>query len=135
MRPRGKIVGIENVPRKILYNVGHFKVSLDLPFNLKFQNMKYKQLEIQIFACFHVFGNIFAYISRPMRPRRKIVRVKNVSCKISYKVGHSRVSLGPPISHHKIEIYIHYISFEYWLLSRYLINDSAARWGLRLTRK
>jgi len=31
MRPRGKIVGIENVPRKILYSVGYFKVSLDLP--------------------------------------------------------------------------------------------------------
>jgi len=28
MRPRGKIVGVENVPRTVLYNVGHFKVSL-----------------------------------------------------------------------------------------------------------
>jgi len=53
-------VGIENVPRKILYHLGHFEVVLDLLFNLKFQYMKY--LQIEIFACLHVFGNIFAYM-------------------------------------------------------------------------
>ena len=89
--PRGKIVGIENVSHKILNNVRYFKVNLDLPFNLKFQYMKW--LKIENFACFHVFGNIFAYMSRSMRPRRKIVVIENVSGKISYKVGHSRVSL------------------------------------------
>jgi len=35
MRPRGKIVGIENVSRKISYKIGHSRVSLDQPFNLE----------------------------------------------------------------------------------------------------
>jgi len=83
MRPRGKIVGIENVPHKISYRVGHSKANLDLRFNLKIQYMKY--LKISIFAFLHVFGNVFANISRSMKPRRKIVRVKNVSREILHK--------------------------------------------------
>ena len=36
MRPRGKILGVKNVPRKISYKLDHFKFGLHLPFNLKF---------------------------------------------------------------------------------------------------
>ena len=35
MRPRGKIVVVENVPREISHKVGHSKVRRDLPFNLE----------------------------------------------------------------------------------------------------
>jgi len=44
MRARGKIVGVENVPRKISYEVGHSRVGLDLPFNLEihlFKNVEF----------------------------------------------------------------------------------------------
>ena len=167
MRSRGKIVGIENVPQKILYNVGHFKVSLDLPFNLKFQNMKYKQfLSREIVIIGQIFvrnfltfdysviwvwllvyavktsvcafwgggkfsvmkcvrlgfrsnilkipppppvlsalcpnkclnNQFFANVSWSMGSRGKIVGIENVPRKISYRTGHSRVSLSLPIS-------------------------------------
>jgi len=35
MRPRGKIVGVENVPLKISYKIGHPKASLALPFQTR----------------------------------------------------------------------------------------------------
>jgi len=44
------------------------------------------------FAFFHVFGNFFANISLPMRPREKIVGVENAPREISYKLGYMRVS-------------------------------------------
>jgi len=42
MRPRGKIVGIENVPREISYKIGYSRVSLDVSISLKIQSSKYK---------------------------------------------------------------------------------------------
>jgi len=96
MRPRGRIVGVENVPREI----GHSRVSLDLPFNLEIHQVKYVKFEI--FNFFHVFGYTFANISRSMRPIGKIVRVENVAREISYKACHSRVSLDLPFN---LEIY------------------------------
>jgi len=44
MGPSGKIVAINNVPRKISYQKGHSRVSLDIPFNLeikKCSNVKF----------------------------------------------------------------------------------------------
>jgi len=52
MKPRGKIVGVENVPREISYNVDHSRVSLDLPFNLEihyFENVKFEILNFLTF--------------------------------------------------------------------------------------
>jgi len=46
MKPRGKIVGIENISRKIFYEVGHSRVSLDSPFNLEIHKFKNVKLEI-----------------------------------------------------------------------------------------
>jgi len=67
MRPREKIVGVENGPREISYKVGHSRVSLDLPFNLEIHQIK--KVKIEIFNFSHIFGNFFANISRSMRPR------------------------------------------------------------------
>jgi len=58
MRPGGKIAGIENVPRKILYNVDHFKVSLDLPLSLTFQ-YNYEIVENRVFCLFSRFRQHF----------------------------------------------------------------------------
>ena len=69
--PRGKIVGIANVPREISNKVGHSKVSLDLPSNLGIQ--KFKNVKFEIFNFFHVFGYSFANISRSIRPRSKVL--------------------------------------------------------------
>ena len=52
MRPRGKIAGVENVPRKILYKVGLPRVSLDLPFNLEIHSFKNVKFEIFNFLTF-----------------------------------------------------------------------------------
>jgi len=54
------------------------------------------------FCFFHVFDNFIVNISRSMRPRGKVVGDENASRKISYKVGHSRVSLDLP---YNLEIY------------------------------
>ena len=95
MEPRWKVLGVENVPREISYKVGHPIFSLDSPFNLKIHSNKYERR--LILAFFHVFGDFFG-ISQSMRPRGKIVGVENVSREISYKVGHSRVSLDLPFN-------------------------------------
>jgi len=53
MRPRGNIVGVENVRREISYKVGHSRVSLDLPFNLEihyFRNVKFEILNFLTFS-------------------------------------------------------------------------------------
>ena len=58
----------------------------------------FKCVQIEIFVFFHVFDNFFANISRYMSPRERIVGVENVPRKISYKVGHSIVSLDLPFN-------------------------------------
>jgi len=40
MWPSREIVGVENIPREISYEVGHSRVSLDLPFNLEILQLK-----------------------------------------------------------------------------------------------
>jgi len=67
------------------YKTGHSRVSLSLPISLKLYSKGYKSK----------FSPFFT-ISRSMRPRGKIVGVENVPREISYKVGHSRVSLDLP---------------------------------------
>jgi len=42
--------------------------------------------------------SVFANISQSMRPREKLEEAKNVPREISYRIGHSRVSLCLPIS-------------------------------------
>jgi len=93
---RGKMVETENIPRKISYQVGHSRVSLDLPVNLKIHKLKNVKFEISNFSRF------LPNISPFMGPRGKMVGAKNVSRKISYNVGHSRVSLDLAF---KLEIY------------------------------
>jgi len=58
----------------------------------------FKWVQIKIFAFFHVFGDFLANIRRSMRPRGKILGVENVPRKISYNVGHTRVSLHLPFN-------------------------------------
>jgi len=53
----------------------------------------FKWVEIEIFAFFQVYDNIFANISQSMRPRGKIVEVENIPREILYKFGHSKVRL------------------------------------------
>ena len=89
------MVGVENIPRRISYKLGHSRVSLDLPFNLEIHNLKIRNSRFLIFS--H-FDYSFANISRFMGPRLKIVGVKNVRREISYKVGHSGVSLDLPFN-------------------------------------
>jgi len=87
MRSRGKFVGIKNVPRKISYKIGHPRVSLDLLFKLEIH--WFKNVKVEIFD-FFTFRATLLRISRD-----RIVGIKNVPRKISYKVAHSRVSLNP----------------------------------------
>ena len=58
----------------------------------------FRRVQIEIFAFFHVSGNLFVNISRSIRPRGKIVGVENVPREILYKVDHSRVSLDLPFN-------------------------------------
>jgi len=59
VRPRGKIVEAENVPRGIFYRVGHSQVSLSLLIGLQIHS---NWVQIEIFAFFHVFGDFGANI-------------------------------------------------------------------------
>jgi len=85
MRSRGKIVEVENVPREISYKKNHSGISLGLPISLKIHSNK--------FCFFSRFWPLFANISQSMRPRGKIMRIKDVPREISYKVGHLKFSL------------------------------------------
>jgi len=67
MKPRGKIVGVENVPHEISYKVGYFRVSLDLPSNLEIHQLN--NVKFEIFKFLHVFGYSSANILRCMGPR------------------------------------------------------------------
>ena len=59
---------------------------------------------------FHVFNDIFTNISQSRMPTGKIVGIENVSRKILYKIGYSKVSLGPPCS----RIIFFHESSQYW---------------------
>jgi len=85
MGSRGKIAGIENVPREIFYKTGHSRVDLGLPIGLKIHSNKYKR---RFWPFFHVFGDFFANTSQSMRPRGKIIGIENVLRKILYNVGY-----------------------------------------------
>jgi len=93
-RLRENSVETENVARKISYTIGHSRVSL----RQYWPKNPLKWVQIEIFACFHVFDNFFANIWRCMRPRGEIVGVENIPHKFSYQIGHSRVSLHLPFN-------------------------------------
>ena len=63
MRPRRKIVRVENIPRKIFYKVGLSRVSLDLPFNLEIY--KFKRVKFEIFNFFTFLATLLQ-ISRDL---------------------------------------------------------------------
>jgi len=63
MRPRGQIVVVENVPREISYEVGHSRVSLDLPFNLEIH--EFENVRFAIFN-FFTFSATLLQISRDL---------------------------------------------------------------------
>ena len=67
MRPKGKIVGVEDVPLEISYKLGHSRVSLDLPSHLEIHQFKDVKFELSNFATFS--ATFLANISRSMRPR------------------------------------------------------------------
>ena len=50
-------------------------------------------VQVEIFFFLHVSDNFSANISRSIKPRRNIMGIENVPREISYKVGHSRISL------------------------------------------
>jgi len=73
----------------------------------------------------------FANISQSMKPTEKIVEVENVSREISYKKGHSPVSLDLPFN---LEIYkfksMKFEIFNVFTFSATLLQISPDLWGL-----